>query len=121
MAMNREQRRNLQKAIKSGKVDVDKVKNALSDLIELQASTYGIEQGDKVKLNYDKIVSDPNFENMNPDFKTWVNQNKDTILTVEFEERQERNKMFCTFLEDDSGLKWWVFVGDLIKVGNENE
>ena len=114
--MNREQRRAVKKAIKQGKVDINKVQQAMLDLAELHSSTYGISEGDKVKLDYEKITSDPNYDNMNPDWKAWIDEHKDQELTVDFSERQNKNKLFCEFLEDTNEVKWLFFVGDLIKI-----
>lgn len=118
--MNREQKRKVKKAvksgIKSGKIRIDKVKSFLEDTIRAQVDSYGIKEYDKVKLNYDKIVSDVNFPNMNPKFQQWIHDSKDKIFTVEFDEEHSKNKMFCNFAEDANDVKWLIFVGDLIKI-----
>ena len=116
--MNREQKRSLKKSIKSGKVRIDKVRNALLDVLTNGASTYGIEQGDKVRLNYEKLISDPNYDKMNEEWKDWIEKHKNVILSVKFDEKHAVNKLFCGFDEDDSGKNWLFFVGDLIKIEN---
>ena len=116
--MNREQKRSLKKSIKSGKVRIDKVRNALLDVLTNGASTYGIEQGDKVRLNYEKLTSDPNYDKMNEEWKDWIEKHKNVVLSVKFDEQHAVNKLFCGFDEDDSGKNWLFFVGDLTKIEN---
>lgn len=114
--MNREQRRALKKKIDRGEVNIDKVQQAILDLAELRASEYGISNGDKVKLNYEKIVSDVNYKDMNDEWKQWIEEHKDIELTVKFDDKHSKNRLFCEFEEDTNETKWLFFVGDLIKI-----
>ena len=117
--MNREERRNLEKAIKGGKVDIEKVKQAVAELTNDMASSYGIQDGDKVRINYEKIVNDVNYPKMNPEFKAWIEDHKSDILTVEIPE-SHKNRLFCGFAECSDDAPWLVFLGDLVKVDDEN-
>ena len=118
--MNREQKRSLEKSIKSGKVDIEKVKKVVTEFANDTANSYGIKDGDKVKIDYERIVNDVNYPKMNPDFQKWIDDHKDKVLTVKFDE-SDRPKLFCSFEECvEEKSPWLVFVGDLTKIDNEN-
>ena len=119
--MNREQKRNLKRAIKRGKINIDKTQKAFSDILQEKASAFGINKGDKVKLDYEKLTNDPNFPRMNEEWKRWIEDHKNTELTVDFDENHTKNKLFCVFVEDESDIKWLFYVGDLIKLEPQND
>ena len=114
--MNREQKRNIKKAINRGKINIDKAQKAFTEILQEKVNAFGINQGDKVKLDYEKLTNDPNFSRMNEEWKKWIEEHKNTKLTVDFDENHVKNKLFCVFEEDESEVKWLFYVGDLIKL-----
>lgn len=72
--------------------------------------------GDKVTLNYKQITSRKDWKRKLPNYKNWVNENKDRVFTIS---KGEKYNEFVTFKEDTSEEKWLFWVGDLVKVKEE--
>ena len=103
--LNREERRKLEKLQK-------KIKN-------VPIREERLEEGRKVKLNYKKMISHPDW-NKNLDFNkrnhhNWVELHKDNIFTVEYDERHKDGILLC-LKEDATEPKWLFYEGDLIEV-----
>lgn len=80
-----------------------------------------IEEGVKVKLNYDGIVNDPNYPKKVQAYKDFVENNKDTIFTVEYDEKYKNNPLLVMLKEDTNEVKWlWHTKYDLIVIEEEN-
>lgn len=74
----------------------------------------GFKEGDKVKLNVDKILSHPIVKRIK--YKNFVKNNKDTVFTLE--NVKDGDNTIFTFAEcDDKKLiKWHFNIDDLIKI-----
>nr|DAI07973.1 MAG TPA: hypothetical protein [Caudoviricetes sp.] len=74
----------------------------------------GFKEGDKVKLNVDKILSHPIVKRIK--YKNFVKNNRDTVFTLE--NVKGGNNTVFTFAEcDDKKLiKWHFNIDDLIKI-----
>lgn len=104
--MNRAKRRKLQKLLRC-----------------FNAKEEHLLEGDKVKINTEKILSEPNWKNKNKTYQSFVLEHKDTIFTVEYDpintqRRQVYQKgaypaLLC-LKEDPNHFLFWE--GDLIKV-----
>ena len=80
-----------------------------------------IEEGAKVKLNYDSIVSDPNYPKKVQAYKDFVENNKDTVFTVEYDEKYKNKPLLVMLKEDTNEIKWlWHSKYDLIVVEDDN-
>lgn len=80
-----------------------------------------IEEGAKVKLNYDSIVSDPNYPKKVQAYKDFVENNKDTVFTVEYDEKYKNNPLLVMLKEDTNEAKWlWHTKYDLVVIEEEN-
>jgi len=80
-----------------------------------------IEEGAKVKLNYDSIVSDPNYPKKVQGYKDFVENNKDTVFTVEYDEKYQNKPLLVMLKEDTNEVKWlWHTKYDLIIVEDDN-
>ena len=80
-----------------------------------------IEEGAKVKLNYDSIVSDPNYPKKVQAYKDFVENNKDTVFTVEYDEKYKNKPLLVMLKEDTNEVKWlWHSKYDLIVVEDDN-
>lgn len=110
-----------QKLIRMYKEYYDKVQaiKAMSDGEVDEESV--LEEGTKVKLNYDSIVNDINYSRKVQGFKDFVENNKDKIFTVEYDERYKNNPLLVMLKEDTSEVKWlWHSKMDLIAVEDDN-
>ena len=103
--MNREERRKLEKLQK-------KIKNVLIREERLR-------EGQKVKLNYKKMISHPDWNKNLDENKTcyhnWVELHKDDIFTIEYDENHQDGILVC-FEEDTTEPKWLFYEGDLVEV-----
>lgn len=80
-----------------------------------------IEEGTKVKLNYDSIVNDPNYSRKVQAYKDFVENNKDKIFTVEYDERYTNNPLLVMLKEDETEVKWlWHSKMDLTVIEDDN-
>lgn len=75
-----------------------------------------IDDGDKVKLDYEKIIKDKKYNKKTDKYKEFVEKNKNKIFTVFFEEKYLGNKLLACLQEDDNEPKWLFWVGFLKKV-----
>lgn len=81
-----------------------------------ESKSQEFKDGDKVTLNYKQITSRKDWKRKLPNYKNWVNENKDKVFTVQ---KEKKYTEFVTLLEDNSEEKWMFWVGDLIKVEEE--
>ena len=80
-----------------------------------------IEEGTKVKLNYDSIVSDPNYSKKVQPYRDFVENNKDTVFTVQYDEKYKNKPLLVMLKEDTNEVKWlWHTKYDLIVVEDDN-
>lgn len=80
-----------------------------------------VPEGAKVKLNYDSIVNDPNYSRKVQGYKDFVENNKDKVFTVEYDEKYKNKPLLVMLKEDTNEVKWlWHSKYDLITVENDN-
>lgn len=80
-----------------------------------------IAEGAKVKLNYDGIVSDPSYPKKLQGYKDFVENNKDTVFTVEYDEKYRNNPLLVMLKEDTNEVKWlWHTKYDLTVIEDDN-
>lgn len=90
------------------------VNDSLDNLVTL-------EEGTKVKLNYDSITNEPSYKNKTKKYKNFVEKNKNKIFTVEYDEKYKNNPILVCLKEDKSRAKWlWYCETDLIVVENSD-
>ena len=79
-----------------------------------------IAEGAKVKLNYDSIISEPTYSKKVQAYKDFVENNKDTVFTVEYDEKYKNKPLLVMLKEDISEVKWlWHTKYDLIVIEDE--
>ena len=79
-------------------------------------------EGTKVRLNYYSIVNEPVYKSKRKAYKKFVNENKDKIFTVEYDENYKDKPILVSLKEDDGEVKWlWHCESDLIVVDETNE
>lgn len=117
--MNREQKRELKKKIKKNP-SLKKAYESSKDWYE--NINPPLNEGDKVKLNYERITSYPNYAVvMRRIYQAFVEDNKDRIFTVEYDPiKKELNspnvKYLVQLAEDESRPKFLFNSTDLIIV-----
>lgn len=112
--MNREQRRSLYKKLKNVHISKDVIEK-LSDLYDADLD---ISEGDTVKINYERIMSQPDYPHMISEYKKFIDANKDVEFTAELDETTTFKNTFC-LKEDVSDPKWLFWCDDLIKTGDK--
>ena len=114
--MNRKDRRAqtkiLQKTAKISRADAKK-------LVEMKYSHYPLEEGTKVKLNWELIKRHPDWKIQRKDYKEWVEAHKDEVFTVEWDENRKKNdtsdkKFLVCLKEDETDPKWLFYSSTLI-------
>jgi hypothetical protein len=108
--LNRQQRRH------PPKIDKEKVRK-LSDFIDaMNDSKLIISEGTKVKLNTNQMKSHPDYKNLVPKYRDWVEDNQDKIFTVIYDENKKNKPVLVCLKEDTTNPKWLFWTGDLIIV-----
>ena len=102
--MNREQRR----ALKYKKSNRKKEKILMDDIY--------IPEGTKVKLDLKKIQGHPDYMRLTENYRKFVEGNKDTIFTVEYDKFRENPSTLVCLKEDPTPIKWLFWTGFLIKI-----
>lgn len=71
------------------------------------------QEGDKVRLDIDRITNRSNYENMTDEYRAFIEESRDKVFTVHI----ESNAMIC--LKENP--EWLFWKGDLIAYKTENE
>ena len=107
--MNRKQRRaEINRLQKSGIKRAEAIK-----VVETYYSVKALEEGKRVKLNYEIMIRHPDWKNQRDDFKDWVTAHKDEVFTVEYDKTKKEKKandmktMVC--LKEDTTDPKWLF------------
>ena len=86
--MNRKQRRaEINRLQKSGIKRAEAIK-----VVETYYSVKALEEGKRVKLNYEFMIRHPDWKNQRDDFKDWVTAHKDEVFTVEYDKTKKEKK-----------------------------
>lgn len=75
--------------------------------------------GDKCKLNVERITGRKEWGKLNPKYKQFVQDNKNTIFTVQqdkFKPHKDGFVSIVSLVEDTTEPKWLWCVDDLIKI-----
>lgn len=113
--MNREQRRKYERQLRTKGVSKEDM-NLFFKM--LSSSPDDFKDGDKARINVERIQSHPDYEKMNPKYKKFLEDNKESVFTVILS-KKGFNKSFVEFEEDTTEPKWLWCSDDLIKVEGE--
>ena len=125
--MNREQRRQTVKNLQKKGLKRESAETIVErmDFTEHHFSR-DVWEGEKVKLNYNRITHYKDWKILRQEYKDFVEANKDTVFTVEFDDirkkEAEKNDGFsglCQFVEDTTPVKWLFYAIDLIPEPNQ--
>ena len=102
----------MQKTAKISRADAKK-------LVEMKYSHYPLEEGTKVKLNWELIKRHPDWKIQRKDYKEWVEAHKDEVFTVEWDKNRKQNdtsdkKFLVCLKEDETNPKWLFYSSTLI-------
>lgn len=124
--MNREQKRNLKKRLMKAGLSKE---SAETFMMRMEAKTnnplYAWE-GKKVTLDYERLITYPDYPIMREDYKAWIEAHKDEVFTVEYDPRRVEMKAedvntFVQLAEDTTDPKWLWWVGDLIPLSGQEK
>lgn len=124
--MNREERRNLAKKIKKANktLKLGLNKTQLKDYIkfkEEQLSSVVLFEGDRVKIDYKGITSRVDYDKRRPEYRDFIEQNKNNIFTVKYDEKYRNNPWLVSLEEDTTEPRWLFTTSDLIPYNEEKE
>ena len=113
--MNREQKRAKAKELrKKYNLTTAQAKH----VVEYNYGKNTITEGTKVKLNVPVIKANPSWFRLNPKYKQFVEDNKDTIFTVEYDRDANGNvvgnQALVCLKEDTTKPKWKFYFRDLL-------
>jgi hypothetical protein len=108
--MNREQRRAAQK--KTG-LSADQVKMAEKIMQGTPLKSHTLPEGTRVKLNTEKIFKLEDFADRQPRWRKFVQENRNTVFTVEYDPRFGDTPSLVQLAEDPNIIKFLWEVGDL--------
>ena len=124
--MNRADRRNLAKKVKKANkmLNLGLNNTQLQQYIkfkEEQLSSVVLFEGDKVKLDYDKITSIPDYTNRKPEYRNFIETNKDKVFTVKYDDKYRNNPWLVSLEEDTTEPRWLFTTSDLILYNEEEK
>ena len=100
----------------NSQVKKEKIKFYLEKMsIYLKENTL-IKEGTKVKINVEKLQQEKSYNQRNIRWRKFIEDNKDTIFTVEYDKNKKDNPKMVCLKEDPTEPKWLFFVGDLIQI-----
>lgn len=100
---------------------INKNKNKIDTSINLMRNVKGqvnrdglsIPEGTKVQFNIKKMKEHPDWDRLEPRYREFVEQNKDTVFTVEYDEQYPKEPLWVCLTEDTNPIKWLFYIGDL--------
>lgn len=119
--MNREERRAAVKKLTKKGLTKESAITFVKKMNAITTNPITAWEGEKVTLDYNRIISYPDWKQMREDYRNWVTEHKNDIFTVEFDplkkERQTADyNSLVQFAEDETNPKWLFWAGDLIPV-----
>lgn len=113
--MNRKDRRSQMKKLQTTeKISKEKAK----EIVDIYYAHRPLEEGTKVKLNWELISRSPDWKKLRQDYKDWVIEHKEDIFTVEWDKRRKdkntNDKKFMVCLKEDDTEPKWLFYTSLL-------
>lgn len=113
--MNRAQRRAADRKLRSVK-GYAAHKRLIEASMKLGATEDMLEDGEQVRLDVDRIMSRPEWERLNADYRAFVQEHRDTVFTVKIRRRSVGGYPVIVDLEGYDTWSFWS--GDLIRLKN---
>ena len=77
--------------------------------------------GDKVTLDYLGITSRVDYDKRRPEYRNFIEENKDRIFTVKYDEKYRNNPWLVSLEEDTTEPRWLFTTSDLILYKEEEK
>ena len=124
--MNRKGRREIQKVLRKNGYTKNSAKTFTMRLDNQTANDTTAWEGEKVKIDVERIKSYPDWREMRKDYREWIESHEGEVFTVEFDpSKKENNSMetniFVQLKEDTTEPKWLFWAGDLIREPNQEK
>lgn len=92
--------------------------------LSAEGERMNIHIGDKVKLDYNSIINDVDYDTFSNEYKQWITEHKDNIFTVigneKFKPNQNKFSSIVSLKEDNTDPKWLFSTMNLIKTGEDD-
>jgi hypothetical protein len=117
---NRAEKRRAEKILKmkgASKENINEVislMNGFGDMKNLPKYKECLLEGDRVKLDVEKIKAHKSWNTYNPNYRQFVEDNADRIFTVKYDDKHKDKPNMVTFAEDDSKENWLWYDGHLL-------
>lgn len=113
--MNRQERRNQAKKLR---VVGNLTKEEAQKIVDTYYSHKPLEEGTKVKLNWELISRSPDWKKQRKAYREWITEHKDNVFTVEWDSRRKErdtyDKKFMVCLKEDDTEPKWLFYTSLL-------
>lgn len=124
--MNRDQRRTMEKALKklNKKLKMGLTKEQISNYVKFKDNQYNgnyFNEGDKVKIDCEGIMSRVDYDKRVDNYRKFIEENKDTVFTVEYDEKYREKPWLVCLKEDNTEPKWLFTTSDLILFKEKKE
>lgn len=104
--MNRKQKREFIKRAKDKGIDKEYIDAYIALVDGNEDSVADIKEGQKIKLNVDRITKSNNYENMSERYKEFIDASYDKVFTAHLEDDN-----FVSLIE---APEWLFWIGDVI-------
>lgn len=90
------------------------------ELVESRMNDEILAPGDKVMIDVPKIMQDPEYSQMKPEFRAFIKAHANEVFTLRKEAHTKGPFGLVTLLEDETEPRWAFYLGHLKKV-NSND
>lgn len=119
--MNRTEKRQFKKTLQKASRRYDKnARQAISGMVSsnnnVRRVDLSIPEGAKVKFRIDKMRAHPDWFRLEERYRKFVEDNVDTIFTVQYDALYPKEPLWVCLAEDPSPIKWLFYIGDLKQI-----
>lgn len=108
--MNRAQRRLIDKNKKNIYSNTKLIRSVSK---QIGREGLSIPEGTKVQFNIKKMKEHPDWDRLESRYQEFVEQNVNTIFTVEYDNQYQKDPLWVCLAEDTNPIKWLFYIGDL--------
>lgn len=124
--MNREERRAAVKKLTKKGLTKESAETFVKRMSAITTNPVTVWEGEKVILDYNRIITYPDWKQLREEYRNWVTEHKDDVFTVEFDTSKKKNQAddynnFVQLAEDETKPKWLFWAGDLIPVEGQTK
>lgn len=124
--MNREERRAAVKKLTKKGLTKESAETFVKRMSAITTNPVTVWEGEKVTLDYNRIITYPDWKQLREEYRNWVTEHKNDVFTVEFDASKKENQAddynsFVQLVEDETKPKWLFWAGDLIPVEGQTK